>query len=80
MFKLFKRIKEVNATKEAARLQEVNIRLAHERAEHERICAENVTKREAAQAAALKASGEKWKQRFREECERQGKQVPACMK
>lgn len=77
MFNIIKRIKETKAQKETARLEAINVRLADERAKHERICAENAAKREADQVAALKASGDKWKQRFREECERQGKQVPS---
>ncbi|RPK24001.1 hypothetical protein [Paenibacillus xylanexedens] len=77
MFNIIKRIKEAKAQKEAARIEVIQTRLASERAEHERICAENAAKREADQAAGLKASGDKWKQHFREECERQGKQVPS---
>ncbi|WP_440118384.1 hypothetical protein [Paenibacillus sp. QZ-Y1] len=77
MLNIIKRFKEAKEQKEAARIEAIQTRLAKERAKHELICAENAAKREADQAAALKASGEKWKQRFREECEKQGKQVPS---
>ncbi|WP_340032520.1 hypothetical protein NSQ20_11690 [Paenibacillus sp. FSL K6-1122] len=80
MFKFIKGIKEAKAQKEATRIEEINVRLAEERAKHERICAEFAAKEVARLEAMRKESGEKWKQRFREECELQGKQVPAYMK
>ncbi|MCP1185067.1 hypothetical protein [Paenibacillus sp. 1781tsa1] len=80
MFKFFKRIKEIKAVKEAARIEAINVRLADERAKHERLCAEFTAKETARLEAMRKESSEKWKQRFREECELQGKQVPAYMK
>lgn len=80
MLKFIKRIKEAKAVKEAARIEAINVRLADERAKHERLCAEFAEKETIRLEAMRKESGEKWKQRFREECERQGKQVPAYMK
>lgn len=80
MFNFIKRIKEAKATKEAERIEAINVRLAEERTKHDRLCAEFAVKEAARLEAMRKDSSEKWKKTFRAECEKQGKQVPAYMK